>query len=46
MELFVEHRVQGDVIFNLTEENLKEMGGWPNIPNACSVCLGSVNPPL
>jgi len=26
MELFVEHRVQGDVIFNLTEENLKEMG--------------------
>ena len=26
MELFVEHRVQGDVLFNLTEENLKEMG--------------------
>jgi len=26
MELFVEHRVQGDVIFNLSEENLKEMG--------------------
>jgi len=26
MELFVEHRVQGDVIFNLTEENLREMG--------------------
>ena len=26
MELFVEHRVQGDVIFSLTEENLKEMG--------------------
>eukprot|EP00908_Phaeocystis_cordata_P019726 Transcript_31326.p1 GENE.Transcript_31326~~Transcript_31326.p1 ORF type:complete len:402 (-),score=195.63 Transcript_31326:109-1272(-) len=25
MELFVEHRVQGDVLFNLTEENLKEM---------------------
>lgn len=26
MELFVEHRVQGDVIFSLTEQNLKEMG--------------------
>jgi len=26
IELFVEHRVQGDVIFNLTEENLREMG--------------------
>ena len=26
MELFVEHRVQGDVLFSLTEENLKEMG--------------------
>ena len=26
MELFVTHRVQGDVIFSLTEENLKEMG--------------------
>jgi hypothetical protein len=26
MDLFVEHRVQGDVIFNLTEENLREMG--------------------
>ena len=26
IELFVEHRVQGDVIFSLTEENLKEMG--------------------
>jgi len=26
MDLFVDHRVQGDVIFNLTEENLKEMG--------------------
>ncbi|EOD41891.1 hypothetical protein EMIHUDRAFT_431858 [Emiliania huxleyi CCMP1516] len=26
VELFVEHRIQGDVLFNLTEENLKEMG--------------------
>ena len=26
MELFVEHRIQGDVLFNLTEENLREMG--------------------
>jgi len=26
MELFVEHRIQGDVLFSLTEENLKEMG--------------------
>ena len=26
MELFVGNRVQGDVLFSLTEENLKEMG--------------------
>ena len=26
MELFVEHRIQGDVLFSLTEENLREMG--------------------
>ena len=26
IDLFVEHRIQGDVIFSLTEENLKEMG--------------------
>jgi len=26
IHLFVEHRIQGDVLFNLTEENLKEMG--------------------
>ena len=26
IDLFVDHRIQGDVIFNLTEENLKEMG--------------------
>ena len=25
MELFVEHRIQGDVLFSLTEENLREM---------------------
>ena len=26
MELFVEHRIQGDVLFSLTEQNLAEMG--------------------
>ena len=26
MELFVEHRIQGDVLFSLTEQNLQEMG--------------------
>ena len=26
LDLFVEHRIQGDVLFSLTEENLKEMG--------------------
>jgi len=26
MELFVEHRIQGDVLFSLTEGNLQEMG--------------------
>ena len=26
LQIFVEHRVQGDVLFNLTEENLREMG--------------------
>ena len=34
MALFVEHRVQGDVIFNLTEENLKEMGELGAAPTA------------
>ena len=50
MELFVEHRVQGDVIFNLTEENLKEMGvdkvwPYPRPPHAVPPLRALAAPP-